>query len=355
MSKILHYFNILFFYAGCFVFFLFFMPSFTVKAEDFSMYVDPGPLFFSDVYHINGYSSLEYIVSGSPAVYQVSTAVTDWRPTFNQIDTGYTYMFLAFDIDKQPVLRSSGPSEAYFTSGNYSKVINGVTHTVYFKFCSGIYFFDRDNFSDDTKDIHPIVECTGTQIFPSYQITNNENCIKVCNFFLFGEGSLDYDKPAQDIEDADLDIVGLIGSSSSSIDTDPSTLSGFMSNFVKNVLNLFSGGLFAGSLGSGDIFNSSVPSCRLVWDSPSVSTINDYGDSSTVSYSIWVDGKCKINLYQVGEWVDGTSCSFSHLVLHDAPILYNGVSSFYYSTGSDYQTILNYALNNSSFVGGTTL
>ena len=115
MSKILHFFNILFLYIGCFVFFLFFVPSFTVKAADFSMYEDPGTLFFSDRYNLNGYYFYEYTVSGSPAVYQVFTSVTDWRPTVNQVDTGYTYMFLSFDIDKQPVLVSSGPSNAAFS------------------------------------------------------------------------------------------------------------------------------------------------------------------------------------------------------------------------------------------------
>ena len=339
------------------------MPSFTVKASDFTMHEDPGLLFFSDVYNCNGYSSLEYIVSGSPAVYQVSTAVTDWRPTFNQIDTGYTYMFLAFDIDKQPVLRSTGPSNANFYTGSYTKVFDGVTHTVYFKYCPSIYFFDRDNFSDDSQDIHPVVECTGTQIFPSYQITNNENCIKVCNFFLFGEGSLDYDKPAQDIEDSDLDIVGLIGSVSDTYTGSDSFVNGLKSavnNFIRGLLDKVTDGAsssLSSTLGLDNVFktklgsiNTVVPGCSLVWDSPEVYHL---GDSDPITYNIWIDGRADLSLAVYGENYS-SSCSFQKLNLHSDIISHNSTSTFYYNTNTDYQVILDYILSHTDFDGNTS-
>ena len=338
MSKILHFFNILFLYTGCFVFFLFFMPSFTVKASDFSFYDDPG---VSSVYLGIDYGN------GVPNTIIERQSGTPHSCYYFELSGTRCYCYLlTFAIDDSNII----PNE---NIKSYSYNFNGVDHIIYYS----VYGKSSD-FWVGTY----VSDCSGTREF-SYRLQNNEQCQAVCNYFLFGVGSLDYEKPAQDIEDPDLDIVGLIGSVSDTYTGSDSFVSGLKSavnNFIRGLLDKVSDGVsssLSSTLGLDNVFksklgsiNTVVPGCSLVWDSPEVYRL---GDSDSITYNIWIDGRADLSLAVYGENYS-SSCSFQKLNLHSGIINYNSASSFYYNTNTDYQVILDYILSHTDFGGNTS-
>ena len=313
------------------------MPSFTVKASDFTFYDDPG---ISSVY-------LGYNANGND-VDLVSEQSGFPHSVYYYSQSGYeAYCFLlTFDIDNSNLTPSSNLR-------SYTYTFDGVSHTVYYSLygsVSSLWGFDF------------ISNCSGTREF-SYNLQQAWQCQAVCNYFLFGEGSLDYEKPAQDIDDPDLDIVGLIGSVSDTYTGSDSFVSGLKSavnSFIRGLLDKVTDGAgssLSSTLGLDNVFksklgsiNTVVPGCSLVWDSPEVYHL---GDSDSITYNIWIDGRADLSLAVYGENYS-SSCSFQKLNLHSGIISYNSASTFYYNTNTDYQVILDYILSHTDFGGNTS-
>ena len=112
MSKILHFFNILIIYCGCFVFFLFFSPSLTVKASAVPFVSVPGGSCSNDTWECSSTSSFFYFY---------------YNGAIN---------FCAYSLDSSPnwVLNRDG-SDFSFASGSrsYTKNFDGVNYYIYYR------------------------------------------------------------------------------------------------------------------------------------------------------------------------------------------------------------------------------
>lgn len=341
MTKILHFFNILFLYTGCFVFFLFFMPSFSVKASDFTPHVNTGSLSYSS-------SGNGQIFAGDFSPYGIYVL----HDTDNGVTSRKELLILAFNCDSD-VSYTNNSVSAYPTVSSGSYYYDSHLVKWIYSYCS---WYDWHNGNSYDFNI------SGTELL-NYNQDLQSHAEDICNFFLFGVGSFDYVKPAEDIEDSDLDIVGLIGSVSDTYTGSDSFVSGLKSalnNFIRGLLDKVTNGAsssLSSTLGLDNVFktklgsiNTVVPGCSLVWDSPEVYYL---GDSDPITYNIWIDGRADLSLAVYGENYS-SSCSFQKLNLHSGIISYNSASTFYYNTNTDYQVILDYILSHTDFGGNTS-
>lgn len=348
MNKLFHVFNIFLLTFGI-TFFIFGSPV-VVRASDFVPYIDTGACNIELILDPPSASSLGY-----PSSYSFSA--TPYCVYYINHDNSENpmIMFLAFNIGSSPSVTRN--NIGFNQVGDFTTNYHGSSYHVYWESYSNSYY-------DNGATVRYLFNGSCTYVDSNFR--NNRNlCNSLCRFFLFGEGDYDYEIPAQDIEDSDLDIKGLscyiLNDQTGSLDLKESLRNTFY-GFTQYYFNVLTDGIFSDSFLppildesplTGSIVNY-VPGVALSWVSPSL--------DPDITYSVWVDGKSTVNYKTsadpivnfVSDLKPATSVSYAKLKINESSLSQSGNSFYQYNTNQGFETILNYIENNSSVTPPST-
>lgn len=348
-------------------------PEVVKAADSFVPYKDTGSISISVNIDPPSAANFGYDGSfscfGSPyGVYHINTnyPFPDSNPDYASKDLSV----LIFNIDS-PVIVSSY-NFLFANSSSYFYNFNGVNHTVYY---SCIYCSYTEGFTAPINGVTVKVEydenISGVNCFENF-IYNSSQYQKICNYFLFGVGDLDYELPAQDIPDSDLDIKGLsctvLNDQQASVqvaetmkniwDREVATWYSFIFDSPKEYIS-------KGIDNSGVQFiQNYVPGVSLIWDSPPVNQVADQvnPDATIINYDVWIDGRSEIKYLSavdaIKNFFSGTSvgsCAYSKLKIHEGPMVTNPYYTYYYNTNQGLETILDYISDNTTFTRPTEI
>lgn len=333
-----------------------------VKADDiFTPYINPGSGSVSLSPSNSNYSS--YSFYGSPYFvydYWISYPFVDNTSYYN-----LNYGCLAFNIDSVPVSSVFGVT---LNNGNYTYNYNGVNYTVYYSYFYVSTTNNPSNIYDDVASgcyCDSFLDVTGLTTFVP-RISD------VCNFFLFGVGDLDYELPAQDIPDSDLDIKGLSCTVLNDQQASVQVAETMKNIWDRNVAAWYSfifdspkDYISKGIDSSGVQFvQNYVPGVSLIWDSPPVNQVADQvnSDATIINYDVWIDGRSEIKYLSavdaIKNFFSGTSvgsCAYSKLKIHEGPMVTNPYYTYYYNTNQGLEIILDYISDNTTFTRPTEI
>lgn len=345
MNRLFHVLNIFLFTLGI-TLFVFGSPV-ICRASDFVPYVDCGSS--SVTSFCKDPSTFPF---GQPFNYSASSSSYSCYYTFTSGSELYV-RFLAFNVGSRPSVSSLNNGNYFYdVSDPYTYIYHGVSYLVY------LCYYDYH-----VPDVY--YDSVFNGCFVNKDMSDFSNRASIANFFLFGDGDLDYDLPAQDIEDPDLDIVGLscyiLNDQTGSLDY-KETLRNSFYGFTQYIFNNLSGGIFSDSFLpplidesalTGSIVNY-VPGVALSWVSPPL--------DSDIIYSVWIDGKSTVNYKTsadpivnfVSDLRPATSVSYAKLKINESSLSQSGNSFYQYNTNQGFETIFNYIENNASITPPST-
>lgn len=228
-----------------------------------------------------------------------------------------------------------------FRSGSFT-YSSDTTYTCYYQ--SYYCVFDPNNYSPS---------CSGCYTDTLIGLNRNEQ--NLVRFFLFGVGDYDYDLPAQDIQDSDLDIKGLSAFILNDFQATPDyieTAKNAWKEFYVWSMNKLTGQIFDDSFVPIDLQDPIsgttkyfVPGVAMSWISPTLD--ND------IIYNIWVDGISDIKYKTSSNIIDNffntqrlDTISYGKLKINDSSLLQNPSVYYQYNTAQAVDVILDYIKNN---------
>lgn len=322
-----------------------------VKASDlFRPYIDPGTSSVSAKQTGPNDYEFDILPIGIGLPFSVY-----YDNTYNNV---LDVFLLSFNVNRSSTIETIGD----YKTNYFSYIHDGVVYTIYYSTYSSY---------GSGSPLYPYESsCSGTKIFSR---PNNEDQIKsVCLFFLFGVGDLDYELPAQDIPDSDLDIKGLSCTVLNDQQASVQVAETMKNIWDRNVAAWYSfifdspkDYISKGRDNSGVQFiQNYVPGVSLIWDSPPVNQVADQvnPDATIINYDVWIDGRSEIKYLSAADAIknffSGTSvgsCAYSKLKIHEGPMVTNPYYTYYYNTNQGLETILDYISNNTSFTRPTEI